>query len=213
MSNMQHNPRVPAHDVDAMFPDRWSPRAMTPEPISDHHLAALFEAARWTPSCYNEQPWLFCYATSPKDRRRFASALVEKNRAWASKAPLLIFLAARRHFAETGRLNRHADFDSGAAWMALALQARKLGLYAHAMAGFDQSRAHAILSLPKDQYEIMAAIAVGRRAAPATLPNDFRAMESPNDRKPLARIAQPASSHQGSRVKPRSSLAAKPRSS
>jgi len=106
-----------------MFLDRWSPRALSPEPISEHHLAALFEAARWAPSCYNEQPWLFLYATSMEDRQRFASALVEKNRAWASRAPLLVFLATRRHFASNGKPNRHAGFDAGAAWMALAIQA------------------------------------------------------------------------------------------
>ncbi len=40
---------------------------------------SLLEAARWAPSCYNEQPWLFIYAVSREDRERFAAALVEKN--------------------------------------------------------------------------------------------------------------------------------------
>ncbi|MDD5708685.1 MAG: nitroreductase family protein, partial [Kiritimatiellae bacterium] len=124
-----------------MFVDRWSPRAYLPEPIPEHQIRMLFEAARWAPSCFNEQPWLFVYATSEADRSRFAAALVEKNRAWAGIAPLLIFVLARRNFRQSGKQNRHAAFDSGAAWMSLALQARKLGLYAHGMAGFDINKA------------------------------------------------------------------------
>ena len=195
MSDTRCNPRVPASDVDAMFLDRWSPRALSPEPIPEHQRAALFEAARWAPSCYNEQPWLFLYATSTEDRQRFASALLEQNRAWAGRAPLLIFLATRRHFASNGKPNRHAGFDAGATWMALALQARKLGLHAHAMAGFDQDKAHEVLGLPKNQYEIMAAIAVGRRADPAMLPEDLRQFEQPNDRKPPGEVARAASAN------------------
>lgn len=192
MSIDRSNPRVPAAEVDAIFPDRWSPRALLPDAIPEHQAAALFEAARWAPSCYNEQPWLFVYAADEDGRRRLAAALVEKNRSWAARAPLLAFLAARRHFDSDGRPNRYAAFDAGAAWMSLALQARRLGLYAHAMAGFDQDRAHEILGLPKDQYEILVAIAVGRRGEPSQLPEDLRPLECPNARKPAEQVARPA---------------------
>jgi nitroreductase len=148
-------------------------------------LLSLFEAARWAPSCFNEQPWLFLYATSTSDRNRFAEALVEKNREWAAQAPVLLFVAARRLFTRNGRPNRHAGFDTGAAWMSLALEARKLGLHTHAMAGFDQERAHDILELPRDEYEIFAAVALGRRGDRESLPPDVAKGESPNDRKNL----------------------------
>lgn len=172
-----------------MFLDRWSPRSFLTDPLSEQQLNSLFEAARWAPSCYNEQPWLFLYATSPEDRERFASTLVEKNRLWASKAPVLMFLLARRSFARTGELNRHAAFDAGAAWMSLALQARQLGLYAHAMAGFNQNKAYQILGVPKEDYQVMVAIAVGRRGDPSQLPEGLAELESPNTRKPLAEVA------------------------
>ncbi len=96
------NPRTPATDIDSMFTDRWSPRSFLADPLTDDQLKTLFEAARWTPSCYNEQPWLFLYATDAADRERFASALVEKNRLWATKAPLLVFVLARLSFAHNG---------------------------------------------------------------------------------------------------------------
>ncbi len=184
-----HNGRTPEVEVDSMFLDRWSPRAFLPDPISDPQLAALFEAARWAPSCYNEQPWLFVYARSPEDRELFASALVEKNRLWAGRAPLLLFVLARKSFARNGKPNRHAVFDAGASWMALALQARRLGLYAHGMAGFSRERAAEVIGADQEVYEIMAAVAVGHRGEPTGLPEDLAAMESPNGRKPPNEVA------------------------
>jgi nitroreductase len=190
MSDKTPNTRTPESEVDSMFIDRWSPRAFLSDPLPDHQVKTLFEAARWSPSCFNEQPWLFVYATEPAEREKLVSALVPKNQRWASRCPLLIFALARKNFDQGGRANRHAVFDTGAAWMALALQARKLGLYAHAMAGFSQDKAYEVLGVSRDQYHIMAAIAVGRKDESAgDLPEDILAMESPNTRKPGSEVA------------------------
>jgi nitroreductase len=189
MSSPLSNSRTPEVDIDPMFTDRWSPRSFAPEPLSDEELQSLFEAARWAPSCYNEQPWLFIYAVSEGDRQRFATALVEQNRLWARRAPVLLFVVARLEFARNGKANRHGIFDAGAAWMSLALQARKRGLYAHAMAGFSVERAHEVLAVPRQGYEIMAAVALGRRDDPALLPAPVAANEAPNGRRPLVDVA------------------------
>jgi nitroreductase len=191
MNGKPSNPRTPEWDVDSMFVDRWSPRGFTGEPLTEREVHTLFEAARWAPSCYNEQPWRFVYATEPEPRARLTACLVAKNQAWAGKAPLLMFLLARRQFQKTGAENRHAPHDAGAAWLALALQARKLGLYAHAMAGFSQDKAYAALGVSREEYHVMTAIAVGRRGDASGLPEDLRAMESPNGRKPHAEVAIP----------------------
>ena len=186
------NPRIPTVEVDAMFTDRWSPRSFDPELLTQEQIMTMFEAARWAPSCFNEQPWLFRYAVKEEDRRRFLSALVEKNQQWAQHAPLLIFVLAKRHFSFNGKPNRHAPFDAGAAWVSLALQARRLGLYAHAMAGFSVEKACEVLGVDRDEYDVMAAIAVGRRSTPENLPEDMRKGELPNTRKPLEEVAREA---------------------
>ena len=183
MNNGKANSRIPAHEVDAIFTDRWSPRSFLEKDLTDDQVNSLFEAARWAPSCFNDQPWYFRYARKQADRELFAEALVEKNRLWATKAPLLIYVSARLNFGNSNKPNRHGSFDSGAAWMSLALQARRLGLYAHAMAGFDVKKAHEILNLPEDNFEVMAAIVVGYRGAPSLLNVDMAAMETPNSRK------------------------------
>lgn len=178
------NPRQAAADVDPAFLDRWSPRAFEDEALDEAQVAALFEAARWAPSSSNEQPWVFLYARRPEDRALFFDLLSDGNRNWAGRAPLLVFLAARRTFARNDRPNRHAAFDSGAAWLSLALQARRLGLHAHAMGGFDRERAHDALGLDPERYELLVAIAIGRRADPAAvLPPDLRERERPNGRR------------------------------
>jgi nitroreductase len=171
-----------------MFTDRWSPRGFDPEPLSEAQIRRLFEAARWAPSCFNEQPWRFYYAASAADREAYLSALVPRNQLWAERAPLLIFVLARRSFHQSGRENRHAPFDAGAAWLSLALQARKMGLYAHAMAGFNQRRAYAVLGVSEAEYHIMAAVAVGRKGGADHLPEEMLAIEKPNARRPLSEI-------------------------
>ena len=117
------NPRVPSAQVDPLFVNRWSPRSFAAEPLSDAEVASLFEGARWSPSSFNGQPWLFLYETDGPDRPLFDSVLMPRNRAWASKAPLVGFIFANTRTPD-GREPRTAQFDTGAAWMALTLQLR-----------------------------------------------------------------------------------------
>ena len=183
------NNRVPDAAVNPMFLDRWSPRAFDPAPIPGEDIATLFEAARWAPSCNNEQPWLFVYGTSEEERECFLEVLTLKNQRWARSAPVLAILFARRTFAGSGKPNRWADHDCGAAWASLAFQARMLGLYAHGMAGFSQARAYELMGVPEEEYEAMCAIAIGAYGDRDALPEEEREREQPNDRKPLAEVA------------------------
>lgn len=176
-------------DIAPQFIDRWSPRAFAPEPLTDAEVASLFEAARWAPSASNEQPWLFLYARTEEELARFRPLLVDGNRRWADEAPFLAFVFARRHFARDDKPNRWAEFDAGAAWLSLALQARHMGLYSHAMGGFHRDRIYEALGVPEDRYVALAAIVVGHRVEPDALPDDLRARERPSDRKPLAEVA------------------------
>ncbi|MCB0220123.1 MAG: nitroreductase family protein [Chrysiogenetes bacterium] len=179
--------------VDAQFVERWSPRAFDGKPVSARDIESLFEAARWAPSSYNEQPWHFLYAaegqSSAEELERFRSLLLDGNRAWAGRAPVLIFILARRHFDHNGKENRTHLFDTGLGAMSLILQAEKLGLHSHAMGGIHLERVYEELNVPKDRYEVICALAVGYRGDAETLPEELRAKEKPSDRKPLAEVA------------------------
>ncbi|MEJ2756510.1 MAG: nitroreductase family protein, partial [Gammaproteobacteria bacterium] len=93
------------------FLKRWSPRAFSSEQITDEEINTLFEAARWSPSCYNEQPWRFVYATSTEARERLLSVLSASNREWANRAPLIIIAFSHMIFNSTQAPNRWAAFD------------------------------------------------------------------------------------------------------
>jgi nitroreductase len=48
--------------IEPLQLDRWSPRAMSGEEISQEELMRLVEAARWAPSLFNAQQWRALYA-------------------------------------------------------------------------------------------------------------------------------------------------------
>jgi nitroreductase len=140
----------------------------------------------------NEQPWLFVYADDAATRARLLPLLAPGNRSWAERAPLLILLFTRRSFRRTGERNRHAAFDAGATWMSLALQARRLGLFAHAMGGFDAEASYAAAGVSAAEWEAMVAIAVGRKGPDDALPDALRQREQPTPRRPLVDVARRA---------------------
>ncbi len=175
--------------VGDQFLARWSPRSLLAEPLPEGHVQALLEAMRWSPSCFNEQPWEIVYATSETDRARIAECLADANRVWAAKAPFLAVIAARKSFTQNGKPNRWAGFDCGAAWMSLALQAERLGYRAHGMGGFDVDKAHELLGIPRDTHEPIAALAVGLQGPVDALPEKLQEREKPSDRRALAEFA------------------------
>jgi nitroreductase len=183
------NNRSSDYDIDPIFLDRWSPRAFDPQTISDEDLMTIFEAAHWAPSSFNAQPWRFIYARrdTPEWQSIF-DLLAPMNQAWASRAAVLIVLVS----ATTATLPGQSDpvpsyshsLDAGAAWGYLALQARRLGWYAHGMAGFDIARAYEVLGVP-EAFRVEAAIAIGRIGDKRLLPPPLQEREQPNGRRPL----------------------------
>ena len=138
--------RRPDNPVEAMIYHRWSPRAMSGESLTDSELMRLFEAARWAPSSFNEQPWRFVYARRDAEHwPRFFELLSDGNRRWAGAAAVLIVVVSRTSFERNGNLSRTHSYDTGAAWQNLALQGSRMGLVVHGMAGFDYERARDVL--------------------------------------------------------------------
>jgi len=182
------NDRRPEYNIDPIFINRWSPRAFDPAPIDDNVIMSIFEAARWTMSCFNEQPWLFLYASQKDELDRYRSVLAEFNQKWTANAPVVGFILAKRRFARDDKPNNWAAFDCGAAWMALTMQARMLGLYTHGMAGFDREKVYDVLNVAEKDYEALCAFAIGRYGDREALPDDMKKDEQPNTRKPLKEI-------------------------
>lgn len=177
--------RKAEHPIADILLDRWSPRAMTGEPITQKELLPLFEAARWAPSSYNYQPWRFLYAHRDSEHwQTFFDLLVEFNQSWAHQAAVLVVFISRTHFDFNGQPAPTHSFDTGAAWENLALQGRSSGLVVHGMQGFDYERARSALKVPEG-FQVEAMCAIGRPADPETLSAALQAKETPSDRRKL----------------------------
>jgi nitroreductase len=180
-----------APSVEGVLPvihRRWSPRSFADKLVPSADLKKIFEAARWSASSYNEQPWrYFVGHKGDATYEKIYAALVEFNKAWAKSAPVLILGVASTKFAHNGTDNRHGLYDLGAASALLTLQAAQLGISTHSMAGFDQAAALAAFEVPAD-FVAGAVIALGYQGEPAALGQDqmIAMEESPRERKPLS---------------------------
>ena len=188
VSDEVKNIRKPEHEINPLILSRWSPRSMTGEEISDEELMSLFEAARWAPSSYNNQPWRFIYAKRNTDHwNRLFNLMVEFNQSWAKNAAVLIVIISKKTFDHNNQPSITHSFDTGAAWENLALQAESMGLVTHGMQGFDYEKAKKELEIPED-YSIEAMIAIGKRGKKEDLPKELQEREIPSARKLLKDI-------------------------
>ena len=182
------NPRKSDHNINSIFVNRWSPRSMTGEEISDEDLMGVFEAARWAPSSFNNQPWRFIYSKrTANEWVRFLDLLNEGNRIWAKNAGVLVVVISRKNFEYNEKPSITHQFDAGSAWENLALEASIRGIVAHGMQGFDYQKAREDLKIP-DSFDVMAMIAIGKKGSGENLPLKLQQVEHPNDRKPLRDI-------------------------
>jgi nitroreductase len=180
--------RKPAYPINPLILNRWSPRSMTGEELGDDDIMSLFEAARWAPSSYNNQPWRFIYAKrDTKHWDRLFNLLAEANKIWTKNAALLAVVISRKNFEYNEKPARTHQFDAGSAWENLALEASSRGIVAHGMQGFDYEKARVELGIPID-FEVMAMIAIGKRGPKENLPSELQDKEKPTDRKPLKDI-------------------------
>jgi len=177
------------YPIDSLFLDRWSPRAMSGEDLSQDELLTLFEAARWAPSSFNGQPWRILYARrSTAQWPIFLDLLVDFNKTWAKEAAALVLFISKKTFDHNGEPAVTHSFDTGAAWENLFLQATLKGLVVHGMQGFDYEKARSVLKIP-DDFQVEAMAAVGRPGKKESLPEKLQEREVPNNRRKLAETA------------------------
>jgi nitroreductase len=176
------------HPIEPLILRRWSPRAMSGQPLTDEELLTLFEAGRWAPSTSNEQEWRYVYARhGSKDWPKFFDLLAEGNRVWCHRAAMLVVILAHKVFSRSGKPNPVHLFDTGCSFENIALQGTAMGLVVHGMAGFEYERARTALNVP-DDFAVVAMFAAGHPGDPAELPETLQKREVPSDRKPVKEI-------------------------
>ncbi len=182
--------RKAAHAIDPLFLNRVSSYALSGDVVEKEALNRLFEAARWAPSSFNDQPWFFIYGikgTAAWDL--LFDTLVDFNKSWVKNAGALVLIVSRNHFAHNNEFSRTHSFDTGAAWQNMALQATIDGLVAHGMGGFDYDKARATFAIPQG-YTVEAMVAIGKPGSIENAPEAVRGRDAkPSDRKPIEDFA------------------------
>jgi len=174
------------HPIHPLLEGRWSPRAFDAQPVEHADLRSILEAARWSASGGNKQPWYFILAERSDEEgfARLAGVLNPANVEWAAAAPVLMLVAAKTT-TDDGQPNPYGFYDAGLAVQNLTVQATALGLHVHQMGGFSAERARAEFAIPQGYTPVVVA-AVGYLGDPNVLPERRREAElAPRVRKPL----------------------------
>ncbi|MBK0417509.1 nitroreductase family protein [Leucobacter sp. CSA1] len=165
---------------------RWSPRSFDGEhAIPEGALRGAFEAARWSASANNTQPWRFIVARRGSETfRKIEDTLVGFNRLWAGSAAAMVVNIAETHDAD-GAPRVWAEYDLGQAVAHLVMQAHSEGLHTHQMGGFDREAIRAAFEL-EDRFLPISIVAIGAIGSPEQLPEQLRERElAPRTRLPL----------------------------
>ncbi|MEV0156393.1 nitroreductase family protein [Micromonospora sp. NPDC050686] len=145
-------------------------------------LAGLLEAARWTASGWNRQPWRFLVGRNgDRTFQELHRALAPANRTIARDAGALI-LALRQARGVDGGPLVGTEYELGLAVARLSVQARATGWHTVQLGGFRRRALVAEFEVP-EQFEPFVVLAVGRAA------DDPSGAPPPRSRLPLAEIA------------------------
>lgn len=175
------------HPVLDVLAARWSTRAYdAANEIDEAKLNTALEAARWSPSAYNLQPWRFIVAHRGTALfSQVVDSLVEFNQLWASNAAVLIVAIAETE-SEDGKPISHAVYDLGQAVAHFSVQAHHDGLLVHQMSGFDPEVVREFADLPA-RFTATTVIAVGELGDATGLPEGLQQGETaPRVRRPIS---------------------------
>lgn len=172
-------------EINPLLAERWSPRAFSARMLTQQQIRALMEAARWSASAGNGQPWNFILI--PRDDGtfpKFVQTLNPANIVWAQHAPLLLVGVAQT-IRDDGKANPYAPYDLGQSMAHLSIQAMSMGLFVHQMAGFSKDDVRTLFTIPEG-FEPFVVAAIGAIGDASSLPENLREREeAPRSRKTL----------------------------
>ncbi len=175
-------------NIHPIIKKRWSPRTFADKPVEKEKIQRIFEAGRWAPSSFNEQPWRFMVGfQGDATWGKLHECMVEFNQLWAGKAPVLLLAIGNKKSVKGGE-NAVYEYDVGQSMAYITFQLEEEGLVAHQMGGFSKDKAIELFSIPDDHTPFVM-MAIGYHGKLENLNKDFQEMEkAPRDRKPLSEL-------------------------
>ena len=176
--------------IEPLLTQRRSPYTFDPgRDVGEQDLHALFEAARWTMSSYNAQPWRYIVGVksrSPAVWQQIYDVLVEGNQGWAQHAPVLALGLTNSVFEHNGKENKAAMHDLGAASANLTFEATARRISVHQMIGIEPRKATTAFDLPAEIVPVTA-LAIGYAGDNPQLPAELAQRDQrPRERKAVA---------------------------
>jgi nitroreductase len=168
--------------------NRMSPIVFDETDFEKEKLPTLVEAARWAPSCSNNQSWNYVFVNKKDTTRMALEDALSRGNAWAKKAPYLVAVASDPdQDCKDNGLPFYA-YNAGLSVMCLTIEAEHLGLRVHQMAGWDEQKVKQALRYPSN-FRVIVLFALGYEANIksiwATLDDRTRnKIAKPRERKP-----------------------------
>jgi nitroreductase len=180
---------ITAYPINDLAKNRWSPRAFLDKPIEKEKLISMFEAARWSPSGGNEQPWRFIVGVNHDETwQKIFSTLDEGNQEWNEHVPVLILAIGYKISSWDGNVSGYFQYDTGQAVAHLSIEATNQGLHVHQMGGFSIDKSREIFEIP-ETCQPLTVIAAGYIGEPGSLPEKLKKRElMERNRKVLSEI-------------------------
>ncbi len=181
-------PAITSQPVHDLIRQRWSPRSFTDQPVDNDTLVALFEAARWSASCNNLQPWRYILATKndPDAWETAQNCTLDRNQRWTRTAPVIGYVLAEPIDLPSGHANVWHQFDAGMASAQLTIEAESRGLVVHQFAGIDFKAVRETYDVP-DHVDVICGIVLGYQGEPEALIEDLPGREiEERERHPLS---------------------------
>jgi nitroreductase len=172
-----NKPAITSYPINDLAKHRWSPRAFLDKPVEPEKLISLFEAARWSPSGGNVQPWRFIIGRSQDETwQKIFSTLDEGNQEWNSHVPVLILAIGNKISSWDGNISPVYQYDTGQSVANLSLEAMNQGLHVHQMGGFSGDKARELFEIP-ETFQPLTVIAAGYVGEPGSLPEKLKQRE------------------------------------
>ena len=149
-------------DVKEAINNRRAYRSLDPVPITKELIEDLAKSAQLAPSCFNNQPWRFCFVYDNEMREKF-KVVFSKGNEWAYAASMYIVVFSKKEFDCIIHEREYYLFGCGMAVGLLMLRATELGLVAHPIAGYSPKKVREVLGIP-EEMNVITVIMVGKHS-------------------------------------------------